>query len=87
VMFVSHNGEIFPAGFLPLLCGRFPQDSVVEAYQRHPTFVALRDPERFKGKCGYCEYRETCGGSRARAYALTGDPLESDSDCAYTPGG
>jgi radical SAM protein len=87
VMFVSHNGEIYPAGFLPLVCGRFPHDSVVEAYQSHPTFVALRDGERLKGKCGYCEYRQPCGGSRARAFAVTGDPLESEPDCAYTPGG
>lgn len=87
VMFVGHNGEIFPAGFLPLLCGRVPGDSVVEVYQKHPTFLALRDPDHFRGKCGICEYRHPCGGSRARAYALTGDPLESDSDCAYIPRG
>jgi radical SAM protein len=86
VMFVSHTGEIFPAGFLPLQCGRFPQDSVVEAYQSHPTFLALRDPDRFGGNCGICEYRRTCGGSRARAYAVTGDPLASEPDCVYVPG-
>ena len=86
VMFVGHTGEIFPAGFLPLVCGRFPQDSVVEVYQRHPTFLALRDPDRFKGICGRCEYRRACGGSRARAYAVTGDPLESEPDCTYVPG-
>ena len=85
VMFVGHNGEIYPAGFLPLCCGRFPRDSVVDVYQNHPTFLALRDPDHFRGKCGVCEYREPCGGSRARAYALTGDPLESDPDCAYEP--
>jgi radical SAM protein len=85
VMFVSHTGEIFPAGFLTLLCGRFPQDSVVEAYQHHPTFLALRNPDRFRGNCGVCEYRRTCGGSRARAYAVTGDPLASDPDCVYVP--
>jgi radical SAM protein len=85
IMFVSHTGAIYPAGFLPLRCGRFPQDSVVEVYQHHPTFLALRDPDRFKGKCGVCEYRQVCGGSRARAYAMTGDPLESDSCCAYVP--
>lgn len=85
IMFVGHTGEIFPAGFLPLCCGRFPENSVVDTYQSHPTFLALRDPDHFKGKCGYCEYRQVCGGSRARAYALTGDPLESDSDCAYLP--
>lgn len=86
VMFVGHNGEIYPAGFLPLCCGRFPHDSVVDVYQNHPTFLALRDPDHFHGKCGICEYRGPCGGSRARAYALTGDPLESDPDCAYEPG-
>jgi radical SAM protein len=85
VMFVGHTGEIFPAGFLPLPCGRFPQDSVVDAYQHHPTFLALRDPDRFQGNCGVCEYRRTCGGSRARAYAVTGDPLASEPDCVYVP--
>lgn len=86
VMFVSHIGEIYPAGFLPLCCGRFPHDSVVDVYQNHPTFLALRDPDRFKGICGVCEYRYVCGGSRARAYAVTGDPLEAEPDCVYTPG-
>jgi radical SAM protein len=86
IMFVSHTGEIYPAGFLPLCCGRFPQDSVVQTYQAHPTFLALRDPDHFKGKCGVCEYRQVCGGSRARAYAATGDPLESDPACVYVPG-
>ena len=86
IMFVSHNGEIFPAGFLPLLCGRFPTDSVVDVYQNHPTFRALRDPDGFKGRCGICEYRHPCGGSRARAYAVTGNPLETEPDCVYVPG-
>ncbi|MCS7238174.1 MAG: TIGR04053 family radical SAM/SPASM domain-containing protein [Thermoguttaceae bacterium] len=85
VMFVSHTGEIYPAGFLPLVCGRFPVDSVVDVYQNHPLFRALRDPDRFRGKCGICEYRYICGGSRARAYAVTGDPLESEPDCIYQP--
>ncbi|MBN2021234.1 MAG: TIGR04053 family radical SAM/SPASM domain-containing protein [Pirellulales bacterium] len=85
VMFVNHRGEIYPAGFLPLLCGRFPHDSVVDVYQSHPTFRALRDPDRFQGNCGACEYRHVCGGSRARAYAVTGDPLASEPDCVYVP--
>ncbi len=85
IMFVSHTGEIFPAGFLPLRCGQFPGDSVVEVYQSHPTFRALRDPDRFKGRCGVCEYRHVCGGSRARAYAVTGDFLESEPDCVFIP--
>jgi len=85
IMFVSHNGEIFPAGFLPLCCGRFPKDSVVDVYQNHPTFRALRDPDHFKGRCGVCEFRHVCGGSRARAYAVTGDFLETEPDCVYVP--
>ena len=87
VMFVNHTGDIFPAGFLPLSCGQFPRDSVVDVYQNHPTFVSLRDPERLKGRCGACEYRRVCGGSRARAFALTGDFMETDPDCNYMPTG
>jgi len=86
IMFVSHNGSIYPAGFLPLECGRFPQDSVVEVYQRHPTFKALQNPDNYKGICGRCEYRYVCGGSRARAFAVTGDPLEAEPDCCYPVG-
>jgi radical SAM protein len=85
IMFVSHTGEIYPAGFLPLGCGRFPQNSVVDVYQKHPVFLALRNPDRFKGRCGICEYRQVCGGSRARAYAVTGDYLASEPDCVYIP--
>ncbi len=85
VMFVSHIGEIYPAGFLPLTCGRFPEDSVVDVYQNHSLFRALRDPSGFSGKCGVCEYRDICGGSRSRAYAVYGDPLAEEPDCVYTP--
>lgn len=85
IMFVSHTGEVFPAGFLPISCGRFPRDSVIDVYQNHPVFRALRDPDHFKGRCGICEYRRVCGGSRARAFALTGDYLETDPDCNYQP--
>jgi radical SAM protein with 4Fe4S-binding SPASM domain len=83
IMFVGHTGEIFPAGFLPIECGRFPEDSVVDVYQNHSLFRALRDPDQFQPKCGTCEYRHTCGGSRARAYAVTGDPLGAEPDCVF----
>ncbi|OHB72851.1 MAG: radical SAM/SPASM domain-containing protein [Planctomycetes bacterium RBG_13_63_9] len=86
IMFVGHTGEVYPAGFLPLRCGRVPEDSVVDVYQNHTTFRALRDPDHFGGRCGICEYRHVCGGSRARAYAVTGDPLEEEPDCVYVPG-
>jgi radical SAM protein len=85
VMFVGHTGLIQPSGFLPLPCGKFPDDSVVDVYRNHALFRALRDTERLTGKCGACEFRSVCGGSRARAYALTGDPLASDPDCVYEP--
>lgn len=86
IMFVSNSGEIYPAGFLPLECGRFPEASVVDIYQRHPIFKALQNPDNFKGICGRCEYRFVCGGSRARAYAVTGDYLEAEPDCCYQVG-
>ena len=87
VMFVGHTGEIYPSGFLPIHCGRFPFDSVVHVYQKAALFEALRDPERLGDKCGACEFRSVCGGSRARAFAVSGDPLAEEPDCAYVPRG
>ena len=83
IMFCGHNGEICPAGFLPIVCGRFPHDSVIDIYQNHPLFRALHNPDNYKGICGRCEYRRVCGGSRSRAYALTGDPLAAEPDCIF----
>jgi AdoMet-dependent heme synthase len=85
VMFVSHTGEIYPTGFLPIPCGKFPLDSTVRVYQESALFRALRDADRLGGKCGVCEFKEICGGSRARAYGLSGDPLSAEPDCAYVP--
>lgn len=85
VVFISHTGEICPSGFLPIVCGRFPLDSVVKVYQNAALFHALRDSRRLRGKCGRCEYREVCGGSRARSYAMTGDPLAEEPDCVFIP--
>ncbi|MFA9478755.1 TIGR04053 family radical SAM/SPASM domain-containing protein [Phycisphaerales bacterium AB-hyl4] len=85
VMFVSHVGQVFPSGFMPITCGRFPQDSVVDVYQHGELFKQLRNPDGFRGKCGVCEFRHVCGGSRARAYAVSGDPLASEPDCSFVP--
>lgn len=85
VMFVSHVGQVFPTGFMPVEAGRFPRDSIVDVYQRSSIFTRLRQPDQLKGKCGVCEYRTVCGGSRARAYALTRDPLAAEPDCQYLP--
>jgi radical SAM protein len=84
-VFISHAGEVFPSGFLPRSAGNVRHQSLAEIYQKSPLFVALRDTTRLKGKCGVCEFREICGGSRARAYALTGDPFAEEPCCAYLP--
>jgi radical SAM protein with 4Fe4S-binding SPASM domain len=86
VLFISHTGEIYPSGFLPIECGVFPRDSVVTVYQQNATFRALRDGDLLGGKCGRCEFRHVCGGSRARSFALTGDLLAAEPDCNYQPG-
>ena len=82
-LFVSCTGDIFPSGFLPLPCGNIREASVSEVYRTHPVFRELRDTSLLKGKCGICEYRDICGGSRARAFAVTGDYLAVDPGCAY----
>lgn len=87
VLFVSHVGDIYPSGFLPLRCGNVRTDSLAEVYRSHPLFLSLRDPEALQGKCGACEFRRVCGGSRARAYAIHGNALAEEPSCAYVPKG
>ncbi len=84
-LFVNFKGDIQPSGFLPLTAGNVRSDSLVKIYREHPLFVALRDPEQLRGRCGRCEFRSACGGSRARAYATTGDYLAEDPACSYVP--
>ncbi len=84
-MFVSHRGEVMPSGFLPLSAGSVRSDSAVSLYREAPLFRELRDPGALRGKCGRCEFREVCGGSRARAHALTGDHLAADPSGLYRP--
>lgn len=87
VMFVSHTGDIYPSGFLPKRCGKFPDDSIVDTYQNSPIFRDLRDPTKLTGKCGACPFNSICGGSRARAYAVTRDYLAAEPDCGFIPPG
>jgi radical SAM protein len=86
IMFVSNTGDICPAGFLPLAVGNVRRDCVADIYRTAPLFQQLHDPSQFEGRCGYCEYHTLCGGSRARAYAATGNPLASDPFCEFMPG-
>ncbi len=84
-VFVSATGEVYPSGFLPLSAGNIRERSLLEIYRESPLFRDLRDKRKLKGKCGVCEFREICGGSRARAWAETGDPLGPEPRCAYVP--
>jgi len=86
IVFVSNTGDICPAGFLPLAAGNVRTDHIVQVYRESLLFSALHDPSQFGGRCGRCEYRAICGGSRARAFAATGDPLAEDPLCTYQPG-
>jgi radical SAM protein len=85
VVFVSHTGDVQPSGFLNLAGGNVRSSSLVDIYRNAPLFRRLRNETRLRGKCGACEFKSICGGSRARAYALSGDPLRSDPYCIYQP--
>jgi radical SAM protein len=84
-VFISWRGDIQPSGFLPLTAANVRRASLVETYRSHPLFRELRDPDLLRGRCGACEYRWVCGGSRARALAVRGHHLAEDPACAYRP--
>jgi AdoMet-dependent heme synthase len=83
VVFVSHTGDIYPSGFLPILAGNVRRDHIADVYRDHELFKALRDPDRLKGKCGRCRFRIVCGGSRGRAWGQYQDYLAEDGLCCY----
>ena len=84
-VFISHKGEVFPSGFLPLPAGNIRKQGLSEIYRESQLFRDLRDTSKLEGKCGSCEFKEICGGSRARAYALTGNPHAEEPCCSYIP--
>lgn len=84
-VFVSHMGEVFPSGFLPVSAGNVRKHSLADLYRNSPLFTSLRDTAILKGKCGVCEFREICGGSRARSYAVAGDMFAEEPCCVYVP--
>lgn len=86
-LFISHIGDIQPSGFLPVTAGNVRTEDVVDVYRHSKIFTDLRSPDKIKGRCGVCEYRDVCGGQRGRAYGITGDYLESDPACIYIPKG
>jgi radical SAM protein with 4Fe4S-binding SPASM domain len=86
-VFISHKGEVFPSGFLPLPAGNIREQDLAVIYRDSSLFRDLRDTSKLEGKCGSCEFKEICGGSRARAYALTGNPHAEEPCCSYEPKG
>ncbi len=85
VMFISNDGEVCPSGFLPMSAGNVKATDPLEIYRTSPLFRMMRDPDLFGGRCGVCEFRAVCGGSRARAWSATGDVLAEDPLCTYVP--
>jgi radical SAM protein with 4Fe4S-binding SPASM domain len=85
VVFISHRGDVQPSGFLNLVGGNVRSESLTNIYRNSPVFLRLRDYSLIKGKCGVCEFKNVCGGSRSRAFAITGDPMRSDPYCVYQP--
>ncbi len=85
VCFISHQGEVYPCGYLPVMAGDLKHQSFAEIWERSPIFQELRDTANLKGKCGCCEFRNVCMGCRARAFAATGDYLDEEPFCVYQP--
>ena len=86
-VFVSHTGDVFPSGFLPVAAGNLRRQRLSAIYRESPLFMDLRDTAKLEGKCGVCEFKEICGGSRARAYALSGNPHGEEPCCIHVPKG
>lgn len=85
VVFVSHTGEVFPCGYLPVSCGSIRQEPLETIWQGSEVLADLRDFDKLKGKCSRCEFQAICGGCRARAFAQTGDYLTEEPHCLHEP--
>lgn len=84
-VFISSTGDVFPSGFLPFKVGNVRKESLADLYREHPLFLDLRNPNRLEGKCGQCNFRAVCGGSRSRSFAYTGNPFAAEPRCIYQP--
>ncbi|HVP18546.1 MAG TPA: TIGR04053 family radical SAM/SPASM domain-containing protein [Spirochaetia bacterium] len=87
ILFISHDGEVYPSGFLPISLGNVKNGNLKSIYTTHPLLVGMRDPANLKGRCGACEHKVVCSGSRSRAYAEFQDPYQEDPACPYVPSG
>ncbi|MBE0691362.1 MAG: radical SAM protein [Anaerolineae bacterium] len=85
VTFISHRGEVFPCGYLPVEAGHIRRQTFGDVWQNSPLFAELRNPDALEGKCGICQFKSLCSGCRARAYGVTGNYLAEEPFCAYEP--
>ncbi len=85
VLFVGHQGDVFPCGYLPVHCGNIQETSLTDIWQDNPDLSCMSDSANLEGKCGACGFRKVCGGCRARAYAATQNYLAEEPFCAYQP--
>ena len=85
VLFVGHQGDVFPCGYLPVKCGNVLEDKLSDIWYDNKDLARMRDSEQLEGKCGICGYRQVCGGCRGRAYAATGNYMAEEPFCAYVP--
>ena len=85
VCFISHEGEVYPCGYLPVIAGDLRKQTFSDIWENSTVFHELRDTNKLKGKCGCCEFRNVCMGCRARAYAATGDFMDEEPFCVYQP--
>lgn len=85
VLFVGHQGDVYPCGYLPVKCGNILKDKLSNIWYKNEDLARMRDSDKLEGKCGICGYRYVCGGCRGRAYAATGNYMAEEPFCAYIP--
>ncbi len=85
VLFVGHQGDVFPCGYLPVKCGNVLEEKLCDIWYNSEDLARMRNSSELEGKCGVCGYRQICGGCRGRAYAATGNYMAEEPFCAYVP--
>lgn len=85
ILFVGHQGDVFPCGYLPVKCGNILEQRLSDIWYKSEDLARMRDTDALEGKCGVCDYRQVCGGCRGRAYAATGNYMAEEPFCAYVP--
>lgn len=85
ICLVDAFGEVHPCSYMEQSAGNVMRTPFREIWERSPLLLSLRDFDGYGGRCGQCEFRNVCGGCRARAYSITGDLLAEEPFCDYVP--